>query len=74
MTMAEKKTEPKVSIDDTAYLLEDLSDESRLLLNHVTDLDRKIRSASFNVEQLQVGREAFFARLKESVKDATAMG
>ena len=41
--MAEKKTEPKVSIDDTAYLLEDLSDESRLLLEHVTDLDRKIR-------------------------------
>jgi hypothetical protein len=55
-------------------MLEDLSDESRLLLDHVADLDRKIRSASFNVEQLQVGREAFFARLKESVADTTAEG
>jgi len=72
--MAEKKTEPKVSIDDVSYMLEDLSDESRLLLDHVTDLDRKIRSASFNVEQLQVGREAFFARLKDSVADTTAEG
>jgi len=72
--MAEKKTEPQVSIDDVSYMLEDLSDESRLLLDHVADLDRKIRSASFNVEQLQVGREAFFARLKESVADTTAEG
>ena len=72
--MAEKKTEPKVSIDDVSYMLEDLSDESRLLLDHVADLDRKIRSASFNVEQLQVGREAFFARLKDSVADTTAEG
>jgi len=72
--MAEKKTPPQVSIDDTSYLIEDLSDKSRLLLDHVTDLDRKIRSASFNVEQLQVGREAFFDRLKESVADATEMG
>ena len=72
--MAEKKTEPKVSIDDVSYMIEDLSDESRLLLDHVADLDRKIRSASFNVEQLQVGREAFFARLKESVADTTAEG
>ncbi len=73
--MAEKKTQPaQVSIDDVSYMLEDLSDESRLLLDHVADLDRKIRSASFNVEQLQVGREAFFARLKESVADTTAEG
>jgi hypothetical protein len=74
MKMAEKKTEPKVSIDDVSYLIEDLSDESRLLLDHVTDLDRKIRSASFNVDQLQVGREAFFLKLKESVADTTAEG
>ena len=73
--MAEKKTQPaQVSIDDVSYMLEDLSDESRLLLDHVADLDRKIRSASFNVEQLQVGREAFFGRLKESVADTTAEG
>ena len=72
--MAEKKTPPQISIDDASYMLEDLSAESRLLLDHVTDLDRKIRSASFNVEQLRVGREAFFVRLKESVADTTAVG
>jgi hypothetical protein len=39
-----------------------------MLLNHVADLDRKLDSARFNVDQLQVGREAFFKMLKDSLE------
>lgn len=61
--MAEKKTTPLV-IDGTEYQYEDLTEKQQVLVNHVADLDRKLASARFNVDQLQVGRDAFFAMLK----------
>ena len=61
--MAEKKTTPLV-IDGTEYQFEDLTEKQRMLVNHVADLDRKLASARFNVDQLQVGRDTFFAMLK----------
>jgi hypothetical protein len=37
-------------------------------VNHVADLDRKLGSARFNVDQLQVGRDAFFSMLKKALE------
>jgi hypothetical protein len=65
--MGEKKTTPVV-IDDKEYVLEDMTDQQRALLNHVADLDRKLASARFNVDQLQVGRDAFFSMLKQNLE------
>ena len=62
----EKKT--PVNIDGVDYQFEDLTKQQQLLLNHVADLDRKLDSARFNVDQLQVGRDAFFKMLKESLE------
>ena len=64
--MAEKKTTPIV-IDGTEYQFEDMTDQQKVLVNHVADLDRKIAAARFNVDQLQVGRDAFFAMLKQAL-------
>ena len=64
--MGEKKTTPVV-IDGKEYVFEDLSDQQKAMVNHVSDLDRKLASARFNVDQLQVGRDAFFAMLKNSL-------
>ena len=61
----EKKT--PVTIDDVEYKFEDMTPEQQTLLNHVADLERKLASAKFNVDQLQVGREAFFKMLKEAL-------
>jgi hypothetical protein len=61
----EKKT--PVTIDEVEYQFEDMTPEQQTLLNHVADLDRKLASAKFNVDQLQVGREAFFKMLKEAL-------
>jgi|TARA_R100000149_G_C5877141_1_gene141126 hypothetical protein len=65
--MAEKKTTP-ITIDDKDYILEDMSETQQLILSHVSDLERKIKSAQFNLEQLQVGREAFLIHLRNDLK------
>ena len=64
--MGEKKTNP-VKIDGIEYIFEDMTPEQQTLLNHVADLERKLASAKFNVDQLTVGREAFFKMLKEAL-------
>jgi hypothetical protein len=61
----DKKT--PVSIDGVEYNFEDLTAEQQTLFNHCVDLDRKISSAAFNLDQLQVGKQAFIERLKESL-------
>ena len=65
--MSEKKT-ASIVIDDVEYTEDQLTDEQKVLINHVADLDRKINSTRFNLDQLQVGREAFMARLKVSLE------
>ena len=64
--MAEKQTQP-VFIDDVQYDVNEFTDQQKALLSHVADLDRKLSSARFNVDQLQVGRDAFFNMLKQSL-------
>jgi hypothetical protein len=64
----EKKT--PVTIDGVEYKYEDMTPQQQMLLNHVADLDRKLDSARFNVDQLQVGREAFFKMLKDQLTPA----
>ena len=68
--MGEKKTNP-VTIDGVEYQFEDMTPEQQVLINHVADLDRKLASAKFNADQLQVGRDAFFKMLKDSLEVVT---
>ena len=63
--MENKKT--PITIDNVEYQYEDLTPEQQAIFNHCIDLDRKINSAQFNIDQLQVGKQAFFNMLKESL-------
>ena len=65
MAKQEKNT---ITVNDVEYDVNDFTDEQRTLLNHVTDLDRKLSNAQFNLDQLMVGREAFVARLATSLE------
>ena len=65
--MAEKKTTP-ITIDGKEYVFESMTEEQKLLTNHCLDLDRKIASAQFNIQQLQVGKQAFVKMLKEALE------
>ena len=71
--MAKKqKEEPMVSIDGKEYKVSDLEPEQVDMVNHVADLDNKLRSASFNVVQLQGGRNYFMEMLSGSLKNGEA--
>lgn len=61
-------TKTPVTIDGIEYQFEDMTQEQQTLVNHVADLDRKLASARFNVDQLQVGRDAFFSMLKSKLE------
>ena len=66
--MAKKqKEEPMVNIDGTEYNMSDLTEEQLVLVNHVADLENKMRSAKFNVEQLEGGHAHFMAQLNDSL-------
>ncbi len=67
-----KKDEPKVNINGKEYKVADLSSEQVDMVNHVADLDNKLRSASFNVVQLQGGRNYFMGMLSGSLKNGEA--
>ena len=62
----EKKT--PIDIDGKPYYFEDMTEQQQLIVNHLVDLDRKLSSARFNVDQLQVGRDAFMSMLKQALE------
>lgn len=71
--MAENKKTPVV-LDGVEYIFEDMNQEQQTLVNHIADLDRKIASTKFNLDQLNVGKNAFVTMLKtalEKPKDKT---
>lgn len=65
--MGEKKTNPIV-IDGVEHEFESMTDEQKMLVQHCLDLDRKIASAQFNLDQLRVGKDAFVKMLKDSLE------
>ena len=68
--MAEKKTNT-ITINDKSYTEDQLNDTQKVMVNHVADLDRKIGSANFNIDQLKMGRMAFMQTLTTSLDSGT---
>ena len=66
--MSEKKTQI-ITINGTDYTEDQLTDEQKIMISHIADLDRKISSAKFNLDQLSVGREAFVNMLTKSLTE-----
>ncbi len=54
-----KKEKTAITVNDKEYYIEDMNDKQRTLVNHCADLNRKIETMLFNVDQLRVGKEAF---------------
>jgi len=69
--MAEKQTKT-ISINGTEYTEDQLTDQQKVMINHIADLDRKIGSTQFNLDQLQVGKQAFMDMLTGSLEAAPA--
>lgn len=64
-----KNEKTPIVIDGVEHTLEDMTQEQQMMVNHIADLDRKIGSAQFNIDQLRVGKDAFIAMLKQSLAE-----
>jgi len=67
--MGEKKTTPIV-VNDVEYTFEDMTPQQQAMVNHCNDLDRKIKSTQFNLDQLSVGKDAFVKMLVDDLEKA----
>ena len=70
-----------VTIDGTDFNANDFTEQQSVLLHHCVDLDRKIGSTTFQLQQLQVGKDSFLKLLKDAlaadtdkVQDIEALG
>jgi len=63
-----KKEKTVILVDDVEHIYEDMTDEQKTLINHVNDLDRKINTSQFNLDQLMFGKSAFVNALSNSLK------
>ena len=69
--MTEKKTQV-ITINNVDYTEDQLTDQQKVMINHIGDLDRKINSATFNLDQLNVGKTAFVNALTDSLDNPPA--
>jgi len=67
--MGQDKKTP-ITINGKDYSYEDLTQEQQAMFNHCVDLERKIGSAQFNLDQLNVGRQAFLNMLENSLQSS----
>ena len=60
-----------ITINDVDYTEDQLTDQQKVIINHIGDLDRKIRNTQFSLDQLTVGKEAFVKMLTDSLEADT---
>jgi hypothetical protein len=66
MAKNENKT---ITVNDVEHNIEDLTEQEIAMVNHIADLDKKLGSLRFNMDQLNVGREAFVNMLSQSLDE-----
>ena len=67
MAKKQKEDKPVLNLDGKEYVIEDMTDEEKQMINHINDMQNKINTNAFMREQLEVGKEAFIVRLRESL-------
>lgn len=68
MTAEDKKA--IITINDVEYTEDQLTDQQKVMINHINSLQQKINSAQFNLDQLEVGKQAFVNMLTESLEES----
>ena len=68
--MAKKeKDKPVLNLDDKEYIIEDMTDEQKMMVNHINDLQNKQNTNQFMADQLSVGKEAFINMLRKALEE-----
>lgn len=61
-----------VTIDGVEYDATEFTEQQAVLFHHCVDLDRKIGSTQFQLQQLNVGKDAFLSILKQALAEQPA--
>ncbi|QDP61162.1 MAG: hypothetical protein Unbinned3325contig1000_47 [Prokaryotic dsDNA virus sp.] len=69
MAKKEKEKKPVLNFDDKEYVIEDMTDEQKSMLNHINDLQNKINTNQFMSDQLTIGKQAFVEMLRKSLNE-----
>ena len=68
MAKKEKEQKPAVlTLDEQEYVIDDMSDDEKMLHNLFHDMKRNINTNQFMRDQLEVGKEAFINKLRDSL-------
>ena len=59
------KEKQTVTLDGKEHNVEDLTQEQQLMVQHIGDLDRKLASMRFNMDQIRVGGGAFIGGVEK---------
>ena len=70
MSKKTKKEKTVITVNDVEHIYEDMTDEQKTIINHINDLDRKISTSQFNLDQLMFGKSAFVNALSVSLETA----
>ena len=68
MAKKEKEKPAVLTLDEKEYVIDEMTDEEKMLLNHINDMQNKINTNQFMRDQLEVGKEAFINKLRESLE------
>ena len=63
-----QKEQTVITVNDVEHIYEDMTDEQKTIINHVNDLERKISTSQFNLDQLMFGKSAFVNALSVSLE------
>jgi|SaaInl6LU_22_DNA_1037377.scaffolds.fasta_scaffold06805_9 hypothetical protein len=63
-------TKPVIEINGTSYTEDQLTEKQALLIKHVQNLDSKVNTAQFELDQLTVSRKAFMDMLAADLESS----
>jgi hypothetical protein len=66
MSKKQKEKTP-ITVNNEEFFIEDMTDEQKAMINHIQDLNKKIQTSQFNLEQLNFGKNAFVNALSNSL-------
>tara|TARA_R110000782_G_scaffold268133_1_gene364210 strand:+ start:830 stop:1039 length:210 start_codon:yes stop_codon:yes gene_type:complete len=58
-----------ITVNGTEYTEDQFTDQQRIMINHISDIERKIGLSQFELEQLSVSKQAFIDMLSKSLED-----
>ena len=69
--MAKNKKEPTpdptLNFNGEDYKIDEMDDDGKIILAHITSLQRKMDSTKFNLDELAVGHNAYLQALSQNL-------